>query len=663
MSRLHRHRTRLWAALVAAVPGLGGAVPAGADGRTALVAHCGDCHCGGMAEGRLDLDAIIGRLDERPVAGGGPDEAAWMAVVRNLRAETMPPPDGPPLAADDRRRLVEFVERDVFALDPGRPDPGRPVLRRLNRTEYQHTVDDLTGLAVPVADDLPADDTGYGFDTIGDVLSMPPLLVEKYLILAARVGDAVVETARVERVAGVAAYPAAVRRVFPLGPPPDDPRLATEHLRGTVARLADRAFRGTADAEVVERLCVVARAEAERPDGGFERAVAAALAAILSSPRFLMRIESAHDTPRAVDDPTASAVPVSDVALASRLSYFLWGSMPDDELLAVAREGRLHAELDRQVIRMIEDRRSARFVASFVGQWLRTRDVEATPFDLGIVARARGGRLRGDVFNDRVRPAMRRETEMLFEHLLRRNRPPVDLLMARETFLNEPLARFYDIPDVEGPEMRLVSLAADSHRGGLLTHGSFLTVTSNPTRTAPVKRGLFVVDTLLGMPVPPPPPNVPPLEAADAPGRAATMREKLARHRSDPLCASCHERMDPPGLALESYNAIGQWLGPDANAGGTPGKLATGETFADARELAEVIAGPRRHNFHRCLAERMLVYAIGRGLEYHDGPSVDAILAAWERDGAGLQDLVRSICRSVPFRMRRPTQAAGGTSP
>ena len=663
MARLHRHRTRLATALIATVPGLAGAVPEGADGRTALVAHCGECHCGGMAEGQLDLDVIIGRLDERPVADGGPDEAAWMAVVRNLRAETMPPPDGPHLAADDRRRLIEFVERDVFDLDPGRPDPGHPVLRRLNRTEYQHTIDDLTGLAVPVADELPADDTGYGFDTIGDVLSMSPLLVEKYLTLAARVGDAVLESARVERGAGTAAYPAAVRRVFPLGPPPDDPRLAAEHLRGTVARLADRAFRGAADTGVVERLCAVARAEAELPDGGFERGVSAALTAMLASPRFLLRIEAAQTLPPDAADPTASAVPVSDVALASRLSYFLWGSMPDDELLAVAREGRLHADLDRQVTRLIEDRRSARFVASFVGQWLRTRDVEATPFDLGTVARPRGGRLRGGVFNDRIRPAMRRETELLFEHLLRLNRPPIDLLVARETFLNEPLARFYDIPDVEGPEMRLVSLPPDSHRGGLLTHGSFLVVTSNPTRTAPVKRGLFVMDTLLGMPVPPPPPNVPPLEAADGPGSAATMREKLARHRGDPLCASCHERMDPPGLVLESYNAIGQWLGPDADPERTPGRLATGETFADARELAEVIAGPRRHNFHRNLAERMLVYAIGRGLKYHDGPAVDAMLAEWEREGMGLQDLVRSICRSTPFRMCRPARAAGGMTP
>jgi hypothetical protein len=203
-----------------------------------------------------------------------------------------------------------------------------------------------------------------------------------------------------------------------------------------------------------------------------------------------------------------------------------------------------------------------------------------------------------------------------------------------------------------------MSLAPDSHRGGLLTHASFLAVTSNPTRTSPVKRGLFILENLLGTPTPPPPPDVPPLEAAARSDRRPSMRELMELHRRDALCASCHERMDPLGLALEGYNALGQWRGHDADGLDTSGRLVTGETFADARELAEVIAGPRRRDFHRCLAEKLLTYALGRGLEYFDGPAVDTIVDEMERDGGGLRALVQAVCRSVPFRMMRPPQPA-----
>lgn len=329
--------------------------------------------------------------------------------------------------------------------------------------------------------------------------------------------------------------------------------------------------------------------------------------------------------------------------------------MPDEELLATAREGRLHDEVDRQVTRMLADPKSDRFARHFVGQWLRTSDVESAPFDFTAVARPQGRLPVGErAFDRRVRPAMRREPELLFAHALRTNRPAVDLLLCRETFLSGALAEFYGIPGVEGDTMRLVALSPDAHRGGLLTLGAVLAVTSTPTRTSPVKRGQFVLETLLGMPVPPPPPTVPPLEAVDSGAAAASMRERLARHRQDPLCASCHERMDTIGLALEDYNAIGQWLGPDAGPAGPPGRLPTGETFTNVRELAAIVAGPRRRNFERTLAEKLLTYAIGRGLDYHDGPAVEAILDECGRGGGGLGDLVRAVCRSTPMRMRRP---------
>jgi hypothetical protein len=381
--------------------------------------------------------------------------------------------------------------------------------------------------------------------------------------------------------------------------------------------------------------------------------VAAALTAMLAAPRFLFRVEQPGAGP--ID---RGAVPLDDHSLATRLSYLLWSSLPDDDLVEVARAGELHQRLGEQVDRLIADARADRFVADFVGQWLKTRDVETAAFDVREILRSRDQFMAERIFSPRVRAAMRQETELLVARLLRDDRPATDLLVARETFLNSRLARFYGIPGVEGPEMRLVSLAPDSHRGGLLTHASFLAVTSNPTRTSPVKRGLFILENLLGTPTPPPPPDVPPLEAAARSDRRASMRELMELHRRDALCASCHERMDPLGLALEGYNALGQWRGHDADGLDTSGRLVTGETFADARELAEVIAGPRRRDFHRCLAEKLLTYALGRGLEYFDGPAVDTIVDEMERDGGGLRALVQAVCRSVPFRMMRPPQPA-----
>jgi len=633
--------------------------------RDTWATHCGNCHFDGAAEGNLALDAMLDRLAERPSAAGGPDHAAWMSVLRHLRAEMMPPAEEPQPTAEVRRQLIAFVERDVFRLDPARPDPGHVVLRRLNRSEYAHTIRDLTGLDVDVSDELPSDDTGYGFDTIGDVLSMSPLLVEKYLALASSVAEAVVNEAVPERGPSGDAhrYPSAVRRVFALGPPPTDAEAQPAHLRDTIARLAERAFRGRSDDAITDRLVTVARTAMQQPDGSYERGVAAALTAMLSSPRFLFHIEAdGRADPPAGQEP--SAVPLDDIALASRLSSFLWSSMPDDELLTLAREGRLSTDLDRQIDRMIADPRSNRFVGDFVGQWLRTRDVESLPFDVRRVLGGRDRSLGQRIFSDRVRRAMRDETEMLFAHLLRDNQPATELVVGRQTFLNEPLARFYGVPDIEGPEMRLVTLADDSHRGGLLTHGSLLVVTSNPTRTSPVKRGQFILDNLLGTPAPPPPPDVPALEAvAEKTGRKPTMRELMEVHRQDALCASCHARMDPLGLALEQYNALGQWQGANAEGIDTSGRLITGETFADAGELAALIAGPRRRDFHRCLAEKLLVYALGRGLEYFDGPAVDTIMERLDREGGGLATLVHAVCESVPFRMRRAIAPAAEDQP
>ena len=627
---------------------------------TLLRQQCGDCHCDGAAEGGVELGGLLDRLTDATRPKGHdphPDQAAWLAVWRNLRAETMPPAEAPHPTPHERQALVRFVERDVLGVDPARPDPGSVVLRRLNRVEYANTLQDLTGLELNVLDTLPADDTGYGFDTIGDVLSMSPLLVEKYLATATGVAEKLVAVAVpvIDRDRSGQPlpldYPKNIRRVFPAGPRPDDKSLQAEHLTTTVRRLAERAFRRPIDQATVDRLVSLAQATDDAPGGTFETGVAAVLTAVLSSPRFLFRVE-AEAAPTEKDAALTSAVPVDEFSLASRLSYFLWSSMPDDELFEVALTGRLRAELPQQIDRMIADRRSDAFVGNFVGQWLQTRDVEAVAFDLRAITGLADRKVAEKLFSRSVRRAMRQETEHLFAHLLRNDLPATDLLVGRDTFLNAELAAFYGIPNIEGKQMRLVTLDPSSHRGGLLTQASVLVVTSNPSRTSPVKRGLFILDNLLGTPAPPPPPNVPPLKESPA-GSALGMRELMELHRSDALCASCHARMDPLGLTLEPYNAIGQWRGDAAESLDTSGRLITGESFANAGELAAIIAGPRRRDFYRCLTEKILTYALGRGLEYFDAPAVDTIVDDMEKDGS-LATAVRGVVTSVPFQMRRP---------
>jgi len=633
---------------------------------TLLSDSCLECHDAGIAEGGVDLSAVSGRLRQAVAptgATGGPDHGIWVAVWKNLRAGTMPPADATPPEPALRAELLALVEREAFGLDPDRPDPGHVVLRRLNRDEYGRTIRDLVGFDTHAAEDFPQEDTGYGFDTIGEVLALSPLVVEKFVSAADHVAEAVLAKARPRSTPdGGHAYPPEVRPLFPFGPPPEDPAESDAHRHRTVERLLERAFRRPADPPTLERGLALADAAAADPHGGFERGVAAVLTAVLASPRFLFRIEPGLETARGVDgseEPppgNASAIPIDEFALATRLSYFLWGTMPDDELFELARGGRLRASLGAQVDRLLADPRSDAFVASFVGQWLQTRDVEALAFDLRRLLATKDRAEAEKIFSPSLRRAMRQETEMRFAQLLRDGRAATDLIVGRETFLNADLARYYGIEGVEGKQMRLVTLAPDSHRGGLLTHGSFLVVTSNPTRTSPVKRGLFILDNLLGTPAPPAPADVPALEASQEKGKPVTMREQMERHRVDALCASCHARMDPLGLALESYDAIGRWRAEDdARPIDTAGRLITGERFADVAELAEVIAGPRRRDFHRCLTEKLLTYALGRGIEYFDAPAVDSILEALEEDGR-LAALVHAVVKSVPFQCRRPSE-------
>jgi hypothetical protein len=769
----------LVAALVFAPAALSADEPAGAAEYRQRVLpllqkYCFDCHGDGMSKGEVALDQYAS------LAQHFENHQMWLGVWKNLQAQLMPPAKKPQPSAAEQRVIFDWIERAVFKVDPANPDPGRVTIRRLNREEYRNTVLDLLGVDFDVTEAFPPDDTGYGFDTIGDVLNLSPILLEKYLDAAQEIvsdlqskasgripvvtlspdqfkvrGDtnknakwlpftktataeltrtiqhpgrykitvdmqvggsdeATVHSANLAlRVNGrelekrnlgwdyrknikleataelrkgtttfalaiaehqkplegenplglsvtgvrlqgpldgsVLEYPKEYYRIFPDGPPPAEVSARRDYARKILRQLADRAFRRPVDEPTLDRLVNLADKVSQQSGMSFEKGIGHALTAILTSPRFLFRAEIQPEP----DNP-GKVVPLDEFALASRLSYFLWSSLPDDELFNLARAGKLRANLRAQVDRMLKDKRSDRFIRNFVGQWLQTRDVTTINVNASRILGIRNEET-SKYFGQRVRQAMRDETDLLFGHILRENRSALELLVSDYTFLNEPLANFYGIQGVRGNEMRRVTLKPGSKRGGVLTHASFLVVTSNPTRTSPVKRGLFVLENLLGTPAPPAPPNVPTLEEAKKAGsRSMTMREAMVLHREKPLCASCHARMDPIGLGLENFNALGQWRDQENGKPiDTAGQLITGEKFNNVAELSKILATSRRMDFYRCLTEKLLTYALGRGPEYFDSPTIDHLAGALDRDGGKIKTLLYGIVESAPFQKRR----------
>ena len=408
--------------------------------------------------------------------------------------------------------------------------------------------------------------------------------------------------------------------------------------RRIVSALARRAYRRPVTGRDLAPL--VAFYEEGRRAGGFEAGVERALRALLVSPDFLFRVVS--DPPGA--EP-GTPYRLSGLELASRISFFLWSSLPDDELLEVAETGGLEdpAVVEAQVRRMLADPRSEALARNFAGQWLRLRNIS--------------GALPSDVlfpdFGESLRQDFVRETELFFDSILREGRSVIDLLTADHTFLNERLARHYGIPGVYGSDFRRVSLA-DGNRRGLLGQGSILTVTSYPDRTSPVGRGKWVLENVLGTPPPPPPPNVPELEPAEDTGRVLAMRERMEQHRENPVCASCHRVMDPLGLALENFDAIGRWRGhmPGGSAIDASGTMPDGTGFDGPAELRSLLVRDQEQ-FATVVTEKLLIYALGRGIEYYDAPAVRRIVRGSVADDYGLASLVVGVVRSTPFQMRR----------
>ena len=429
------------------------------------------------------------------------------------------------------------------------------------------------------------------------------------------------------------------RRIFRCQPSStaEEPPCA-ERILGALARRAYRRPVSSGDLSALMEMY-----HAGRGEGSFESGIAHAIRSLLVAPSFLFRIE--QDPP---GTKPGGSYRVSDIELASRLSFFLWSSLPDEPLLRAAEAGRLSepAELERQVRRMLEDRRARALVENFAGQWLELRKV----------AKAKPDELLFPDFDADLRFAMRRETELFVEDILRQNRTVLDLLDADSSFLNERLAGHYGIAGVYGPQFRQVPLP-DSRRGGLLGQGSILTVTSYPNRTSVVIRGKWVLENLFGMPPPPPPPDIPELEEAGHDVQKLPLRELMTLHSQSPTCASCHVRMDPIGFALENYDAVGRWRETDGDAAiDASGSLPGGVTFDGPAELKSVFKTTLKDQFVRTVVEKLLTYAIGRGLEYYDSPTVRSVARETESSGYRLADLVVSVTKSVPFRMRRSSE-------
>ena len=737
--------------------------------------YCYECHGDGETKGKFALDGF------KDLSAHLNDRKYWVTVWQNLRSQVMPPSDKDQPNMAERQQLIAWIERDVFKLDPNNPDPGRVTIRRLNRTEYQNAVFDLLGVEYDTREVFPPDDTGYGFDNIGAVLSMSPLLMEKYVAAAdevvalalpdgaaaqvprvdmdgknfkatsdlktsgswlpfaksqqvrldqeilwdgdyqvkveysihgaseattdeaqlqvtaagTKVGEALLswDQRRVIELTGKVPlkkgrqsfeislapktrplageeelflkvqrvivqgplggeqheYAKGYRMIFVDGPAPEGDSGREKYARKIMRSFVSRAFRKPLDEQTIDRLIAIVREISKEPGKTFQDGIKRAIATCLASPRFLFRVEIQPEP----NNP-AKIVPLDEYSLAARLSFFLWGSVPDDELLSLAFNTKLRANLGPQVDRMIQDPRSQRLVKNFIGQWLQARDVENVAISAKTILGKKTNREAGQSFDPRLRSDMQRETEMLFDFILRKDRPVEEIISARYSFMNERLAKFYGIDGFSGDEMQPVDLTEHPERGGVLTQGTFLMVTSNATRTSAVKRGLFVLDNLLGSPPPPPPPGIPKLEDATTGNANPTQREMMEIHRKKPECRGCHSRMDPIGLGLENFNALGQFR---ATENGKPidagGKLLTGEKFADVASLKEILAGKRKPDFYRTLAEKLLTYAIGRGVEYYDATTVDLLTERLTKKDGKLRELIQGIVESAPFQKRR----------
>ena len=532
----------------------------------------------------------------------------------------------------DLELLLDRQRVQVFTVKPLRPDASAPA----DRQPTHDTLDQHLKIRVPVTAGAHA--VGVAF------VKKPSLLAESarqpYMARFNSYRHPRIQPA-IYSISIIGPYGAKTpgdtpsrRRIFVARPAtPQDEDAAARRILTALARRAYR--RPVTEADVEGLLALYRQAKS---GGDFDAGIEMALSAVLVSPQFLFRTE--HDPPKiAADTPYR----ITDLDLASRLSFFLWSSIPDDGLLDAAIAGKLHepAVLEQQVRRMLADPRSTALVNNFAAQWLHLRNLDSITPDMRIFPD----------FDDNLRQAFRRETELFFENILREDRSARELLRADYTFANERLAKHYGIPNVYGTRFRRIAVNQDNWRGGLLRQGSILTVTSYATRTSPVRRGKWVLDNLLGVPPPPPLPDVPTLKDNTVDGRLS-VRARVAEHRSDPNCATCHNLMDPIGLSLEKFDAVGRRRAIEADAPiDATGGLPDGSKFADVDGLEAALLR-RPELFVGTFAEKLLTYALGRGIEYYDAPAVRKIVRDSRAEDFRISSIVLGVVNSQPFQMR-----------
>jgi hypothetical protein len=722
---------------------------------------CSACHNATAMTGGLDLSRFLKESSPQALK----DREVWEKVISKLKAGAMPPPGMPRPPAEKLAAVSQWLEQQYETADAdAKPDPGTLTVRRLNRDEYTDTIRDLLAINLDAAADFPPDPYAYGFDNIGDALSLSPALTEMYLNAAQRTARAAIpltppETGvsikydagsirqrghmhiqtvhpfpveadynlrmaweqqvpvgtvmtahifldgkevmkrtfaftttqeravsstklhvtqgphKIEALMEVAPelapgsvqpkpfhgslpYPtslevigpyhtipleqtASYRRIFFKGPPRGKQEA---YIREILHRLAYRAYRRPVTKAEVDQLVNLTRV-VHRHGGGFNEGIQIALEGILMSPNFLFRIER---------DPAGEAShQVSDYELASRLSYFLWSSMPDDQLLSLAAKGQLHEPevLHAQTRRMLADARAGALATNFAGEWLGTRNLNFEGPDAKAFPQ----------YDVEMRDAMQTETQMFFESIVAEDRSILDFLSGKYTFVNERLAKLYGIPGVQGRDFRRIDLNG-TERGGILTQASVLTITSYPTRTSPTIRGKWILTNILNTPPPDPPANVPALATSKEDGKLTSIRARLEMHRANPVCASCHSGMDPLGFALENYDAIGGWR---TTVDGLPvdasGLLPDGTKFSGAGQLKTLLMA-QSPKFVDCLTDKLLTYALGRGLESSDRPAVKKIELAVEKKGYRFSALVDGIVDSAPFQMRQAQNVGPGNN-
>ena len=583
--------------------------------RPLLEQHCFECHGAKKQKAGVNLEAF------RDLASFYREPRMWEKVLGAVHDEEMPPDDKPQPTDAQRARIVAWIGHALDDTEAVPRDPGRAPLHRLSRLEYNNTIRDLLGVETRPADKFPPDGGGGGgFDNNSATLFVPPVLMERYLASA---GD-VLEKARPERVFTVR---------------PDGGTTKEDAARKIIGEFARRAFRRPINDEEIAGLLSLFNAANKRGEP-FDDAVKLALRAVLVSPNFLFRVERAD---------SAGACRLDDYELASRLSYFLWSSMPDDELFKIAEQKKLRepAVLAAQVRRMLRDPKARDFAESFAGQWLRVRELKTS---------AVPDMERFPAFTPALRDAMMAEPVEFFLSLLRENGSLLDLLDCDYAFVNETLAKHYGIEGVTGEAMQRVKLT-DRTRGGVLGMGAVLTLSSYPRRTSPVLRGKWVLEEILDSPPLPPPPQVKTLSSSDKPKDGLTFRQRFEKHRSEASCANCHKRMDPLGFGLENFDAIGAWR---TELAGEPvdasGEMVTGEKFTGPVELKKLLLA-RKDVFARTVADRMFAYALNRGLEFYDAPLVRQTVKSLARDNYRVETLILAIVNSYPFQYRRGTGA------